>query len=156
MNIEFDHIFSAESISVESLDTLSALDLQYFPTPWKASDWKEIFTNVSRMLTVVRSPKEIIGFALFDNNAVDSFAHLLKIVIIPRNRSKGLGEKVLKSSLDALKQREKIFNIFLEVEVSNFSAINLYKKMDFEIIHSKKDFYGAGKDAYIMTANLDK
>jgi ribosomal-protein-alanine N-acetyltransferase len=108
------------------------------------------------MLTVVRSPTEIIGFALFDTNHVDSFAHLVKIVILPNYRSKGLGERLLKSCIDALIQNEQIYNLFLEVEVTNLSAIKLYKKMNFKIIHSKKDFYGAGKDAYIMTASQNK
>lgn len=154
MSLVVDHIFKAENISAETIATISSIDLQYFPTPWKESDWNQLFTNSSQMLTVMRNASEVVGFTLFDVNDVDSFAHLLKIVIVPKCKNQGLGESLLKSSLGTLQVERKIRNLFLEVEVLNIFAIKLYKKFGFKIIHTKKDFYGTGRDAYIMTAEV--
>lgn len=154
MNIHFEYFFTAKDIAAENIDILSSIDNLYFPIPWKASDWNKIFVNSSRLLVVARSTESIIGFALFDINVVDSFAHLLKIIVIPDIQNKGVGGRLLKSSLEFLMTNQKINKYFLEVEVGNIRAISLYKKCGLEIIHTKKDFYGSSKDAFIMTMNL--
>lgn len=155
MNLKFDHIFSAEDISAETVNQVSSIDLQYFPTPWKKSAWEDLFSNSPRMLTLASSSGTIVGFALFDINVVDSFAHLLKIIIIPEAQKKGIGELLLRSCFEVLTTDKKINQYFLEVEVGNQSALSLYKKCGLQIIHTKKDFYGASKDAFIMTMNSD-
>jgi ribosomal protein S18 acetylase RimI-like enzyme len=47
-----------------------------------------------------------------------------------------------------------ISHYFLEVEVTNNSAIKLYEKSSFKIIHQKKHFYGTGRDAFVMTLEI--
>lgn len=153
MNIKFDHIFSADSISAENIDIVGSIDLQYFPTPWKRSAWEDLFSNSSKMLTLARSSGTIVGFTLFDLNVVDSFAHLLKIIILPDIQNKGVGELLLRSCFNILTTDKKINQYFLEVEVGNQAAISLYNKCGLHIIHTKKDFYGTSKDAFIMTMN---
>lgn len=155
MNLKFDHIFSAEDISAEVINSISSIDLQYFPTPWKKSAWEDLFSNSNRILSLAYSSGELLGFALFEFSVVDSFAHLLKIIIIPNAQNKGAGEALLRSCLEVLTSDKTINQYFLEVEIGNEPAIGLYKKCGLQIIHTKKDFYGASKDAYIMTMTRD-
>ena len=42
----------------------------------------------------------------------------------------------------------------LEVRVSNINAINLYKKNDFKIILTKKEYYSDGEDCYYMIRSI--
>jgi len=154
MNAKIEHLFSAEELSPELIDILTSIDLLYFPTPWKVESWRELFQNNSRLLTLMRISGNVVGFALFDFSYADSFAHLLKIIIIPEFRKCGRGEVLLKSSLRVLLTDKKVSNYFLEVDVANHAAVGLYQRLGFQIIHTKKDFYGASKDAYIMTADL--
>ena len=44
---------------------------------------------------------------------------------------------------------KNIEQIILEVNTENEAAINLYKKFNFRIIHTRKKYYQTG-DAYIM------
>lgn len=66
------------------------------------------------------------------------------IVVDSKYRRKGIASKLLEYviSLDSA-------NITLEVNVDNFSAINLYKKYGFEEVSIRKNYYG-NNDAYLM------
>jgi len=43
---------------------------------------------------------------------------------------------------------------YLEVRGSNVPAVNLYKKMGFEVTRTIRGYYADGEDAYVMTRNL--
>ena len=44
--------------------------------------------------------------------------------------------------------------VFLEVDVQNQPAIGLYEKYGFEKIAIRRDYYGAGRDAFVMKLEL--
>ncbi|MDH5437561.1 MAG: GNAT family N-acetyltransferase, partial [Candidatus Bathyarchaeota archaeon] len=43
---------------------------------------------------------------------------------------------------------------FLEVRASNTPAVNLYKKMGFEITRTLRGYYSDGENAYMMVRQL--
>jgi len=43
---------------------------------------------------------------------------------------------------------------YLEVRVSNMTAVNLYRKLDFKITRTIRDYYADGESAYMMTRQL--
>lgn len=131
----------------------SELDRKFFPTPWTKEAWDDLFKEHERSLAGIEMNHEYVGFALFDVSRADSFAHLLKILIHPDLREQKLGKKLLAFHLSEL-QKEGIKHFFLEVEENNHAAQKLYLHSGFKIIHKKKDFYGSGRAALIMTADL--
>jgi len=102
------------------------------------------------LLVILRLEQSVVGFCLFNKSVADSFAHLLKILIIPECRGQGLAQKLLINALGQL-QNEGCTQYFLEVEEDNFAAQKLYSSLGFKSIHRKKDFYGANRAALIMT-----
>jgi ribosomal-protein-alanine N-acetyltransferase len=48
----------------------------------------------------------------------------------------------------------KAKDCYLEVRVSNFQAINMYKKLGFETARTVRGYYADGEDAAIMTRKL--
>lgn len=151
MNLSFE--FYTEAINLD-LDLLFQIDSTNFPTPWDQVSWQNLFQNSQRCLGIAKINNETVGFILFDLNVVDSFGHLLKIITISSFKNQGIGSGLLKYGLKYLKEEKGIKDFFLEVEASNLSAINLYKKENFKIIHTKKNFYGQDRDAFIMTLSL--
>lgn len=129
---------------------LFELDRLHFPTPWSLDSWNNLFLDHDRLLVLIKNEEEVIGFCLFDKVVADSFAHLLKIVIHPEFRSKGLSKELLSESLLNL-QNCGCSQFFLEVEESNLAAQKLYLSLGFKMIHRKKDFYGQNRSALIMT-----
>lgn len=148
-DINFLTIKGHQLLSSEMAFVLSELDHQFFPTPWSLQDWRVIHEQ-DRLLVILCSEELVVGFCLFNKSVADSFAHLLKILIIPECRSKGFAKKLLINALGQL-QNEGCTQFFLEVEEDNYAAQKLYSSLGFKSIHRKKDFYGANRSALIMT-----
>jgi ribosomal-protein-alanine N-acetyltransferase len=132
---------------------LSELDRQFFPTPWSLDSWNNLFIDHDRLLMIIKFNESIIGLCLFDKSVEDSFAHLLKILIHPQLRNKGLSKKLLSSALANLEVLGCL-HFFLEVEENNCMAQRLYLGLDFQVIHRKKNFYGHNRSALIMMKHL--
>lgn len=64
------------------------------------------------------------------------------------HRKKGIASKLMDKMLE-----ENINNITLEVRTTNESAINLYKKYNFKIVSTRKNYYG-NEDAYLMIREM--
>lgn len=71
---------------------------------------------------------------------------IIDVFVLPEYQGNGYGDKLLKYILDNYKNR----NYFLEVNVNNEKAINLYKKNGFEILTIRKHYY-KDEDAYVMS-----
>lgn len=139
------------SVKTEALLILHDLDQKFFPQPWNEFSWTEIFSTTSeRLIITILNDDEILGFVLFEISFVDSFAHLLKILIKPDMRHKGSGLQLMNQGLEALK-KQQIKTVFLEVEENNLAAIGLYERIGFKTIHKKNHFYSNGATALIMT-----
>jgi ribosomal-protein-alanine N-acetyltransferase len=64
------------------------------------------------------------------------------------HRKKGIASKLMDKMLE-----EKVNNITLEVRTTNEGAINLYKKYNFKIVSTRKNYYG-NEDAYLMIREM--
>ena len=150
-SLNFEILNKASADNAEALLHLESLDQKFFPQPWDKNSWQTLFNSHSeRWLLKCVLDSETIGFSLFELSFVDSFAHLLKILINPHKRQKGWGLELLNESLKGLRA-QGIKSFFLEVEEGNLSAIKLYQKAGFKIIHKKPQFYNNGATALIMT-----
>ncbi|MDR0919369.1 MAG: GNAT family N-acetyltransferase [Oscillospiraceae bacterium] len=70
---------------------------------------------------------------------------IVDIFVEEKERRKGYGEKMLSELITQNPDCE----FFLEVRVNNLPAVNLYKKLLFEIINIRKKYYN-NEDAYLM------
>lgn len=87
---------------------------------------------------------EYIGFICILD--LDAELEIIDVFVMPEYQGNGYGDKLLKYILNNYKNR----NYFLEVNVNNEKAINLYKKNDFEILTIRKHYY-KDEDAYVMS-----
>jgi ribosomal-protein-alanine N-acetyltransferase len=151
VTINYKIIERVSAQNAETLFRLRDLDQKYFPQPWDDLSWANLFsTNAERFAVVLEVENDLVGFSLLEISFVDSFAHLLKIIIDPEKRQSGLGHSLLQESITILQERG-IKSFFLEVEEKNLAAIKLYERAGFKIIHKKKQFYSNGSNAIIMT-----
>lgn len=68
------------------------------------------------------------------------------IVVDPDYRKKGIASKLLDNYFSSKNDGDFIF---LDVNVNNVPAINLYKKYGFEVVNIRKGYYD-GVDGYLM------
>jgi len=75
------------------------------------------------------------------------------VAVLQQHRRKGIGEALVAQALENM----RIYNAkqcFLEVRVTNTPAIELYKKLGFEVTRTIHEYYSDGEDAYVMTRKL--
>jgi len=146
-------IDKTSALEADVLFQLQDLDLKHFPTPWDVASWEKVFEEGSECFILVNEcGGSIAGFILFELNVVDSFGHLLKILVNPESRGLKIGKNLLNKAIRVLNERG-ITQFFLEVEEENSVARNLYESMGFKVIHKKKQFYSNGGTAIIMSLN---
>ncbi|MFM9155113.1 MAG: ribosomal protein S18-alanine N-acetyltransferase, partial [Polynucleobacter victoriensis] len=84
---------------------------------------------------------------------------LLNITVDPSYRKKGYAQRVL-GIMEDLASSRSMESIFLEVRVGNKPAIQLYKKLGYEQVGLRKDYYpltsGGREDAIVMKKSLIK
>ena len=118
------------------------------------SAWsKNQFLQCIEWTLVVVVDNTVVGFAVV-LEVVDQ-AELQNISIHPDHKELGLGEELLDYVIKGLPK--KINQIYLEVRVSNFSAIRLYNKIGFVEIGQRRGYYSTEygrEDALLMSRPL--
>jgi ribosomal-protein-alanine N-acetyltransferase len=79
--------------------------------------------------------------------------HIISVAVMPNFRNMGMGYSLVQAALSAL-SAHRADECYLEVRTNNIPAINLYKKMGFEITRTIPRYYFDGFDAYVMTKSL--
>lgn len=105
---------------------------------------------------------EVVGYAMCRiERGIPSFkiigltkkGHLISIAVLPEYQRRGIGYALMREIMQAMLLYEAT-ECFLEVRVSNTAAVNLYKKLGFEIARTKRGYYADGEDAYLMSQKL--
>jgi ribosomal-protein-alanine N-acetyltransferase len=81
--------------------------------------------------------------------------HLVSIAVSNQYRRLGIASALLSNSMERIK-KYRIDEYVLEVRVTNYSAISLYKKFNFSTRSIKDRYYRDGENAYFMTLKLKK
>jgi [ribosomal protein S18]-alanine N-acetyltransferase len=141
-------------LNLADLDQIVAIEQQLFgPTAWN----RDLFIDelnripVSRWYQVLEVNNQIIGYVglAFSGTTAD----IQTIAVVPNQQRAGIGSSLLSLALAAAKQRG-VEQVFLEVAVENEPAISLYKNYGFEQISIRPNYYGAGRNAYVMQREI--
>jgi ribosomal-protein-alanine N-acetyltransferase len=118
------------------------------------------YSNMMRnTFYVILSQDKPVGYCIYYLKPVFSLRHFKKKAVIysiaiDRNfRSKGFGEKLLRESIKEMKLNG-IASVLLYVNVKNLSAVNLYKKIGFQVTNKVKDVCGICETCYEMELKL--
>lgn len=80
-------------------------------------------------------------------------AHIISVAVMPDFRRMGIGNSLVEQAITAL-QGHHADECYLEVRTNNYPAIDLYRKMGFEVTRTIPRYYFDGFDAYVMTKLL--
>lgn len=106
---------------------------------------ESLFNKYTNIL-IYKTNNEIVGFLHYE--ILHETVNIVNIVVEYNQRRKSIASILLDNMLSELCNKN-IEQIILEVNTENEAAINLYKKFNFRIIHTRKKYYQTG-DAYIM------
>ncbi len=125
---------------------------------WPETDFVAFLSEQQRTPIYICCDKKrnIKGFASI-RHAGDE-AELLSIVVVKKNRTKGVGTAILRAIIDDL-LLSPVEKFFLEVDENNPAAIKLYKNFGFLEVGKRKGYYKSDGDekstALVMALKLD-
>ena len=122
-----------------------------FSDPWTEEMVIGFFSDDHFLGYVAEARGEIIGYAGL--SVVFDTADVLLIAVREEYRRRSVAKTLLSRSLGEAK-KNGAERAMLEVDVKNAAAIGCYLGFGFEKIAERKDYYGAGKDAFIMEKRL--
>ncbi len=139
---------------IQDLERVIEIENQSFSNPWSKDAFiYEMGSGISYPW-VVEVDNKIVGYSI--HWVIIDEAHLSNIAIDPLYRRMGIGRFLLEKLVESTKKKGAKF-ITLEVRASNSSAISLYKKMNFKVIGTRKNYYtNPLEDALIMMKSLEE
>lgn len=100
---------------------------------------------------IVTPTDQMVAFVFVMTN--DGAGHITTIGVAPEHRRRGLANKLLRHTEEALRKRD-VNTVMLEVRVSNLSAQNLYRESGYAIVQRLKSYYNNGEDGFLMIKSL--
>lgn len=133
----------------QDLPAVMRIEPTIYSHPWTLGNFRDSL-NAGHSAWVMIVAGELAGYALV--MMVLDEAHLLNISVAKSFQGQGLGRALL-AQMIAVSRRYQAANMFLEVRVSNTSAIALYETMGFCEMGIRRNYYPAKsgrEDAVLM------
>lgn len=134
------------------IPVLASYEKQLFPySPWNSAQFKEEFAGIptTRFMSVAEADNTIIGYCGVFLPAPGVEADILTVAVLPEYRRQGIAKEFMRQ-IEEWSQERGASAMMLEVEQSNQSAIELYTSLGYMKISVRMDYYGPGKDAFVM------
>lgn len=139
------------------LPTVRMIESQSFSNPWSDNAFRGEIQNtgVSFPLVVFRRPgNEVVGYIIYWHIRGD--VQVNNIAVRPDCRGLGLGEAMMRFAIAKVRSAGAEF-MTLEVRRSNTAAVKLYRKLGFEVLGSRRNYYTKpDENAYVMGLVLDQ
>lgn len=133
----------------EDLSVVVAIEQQNFTHPWTHGNFMDSL-QAGHSAWVVEQSNEIIAYAVL--MLVLDEVHLLDISVKAPYQKQGVGRRLLEHLMETGRSHGGA-NMFLEVRVSNTSAISLYEQMGFNEMGIRRNYYPSQhgrEDAVLM------
>ncbi len=144
-------------MTASDIDAVAKIERSCFPIPWKASAFVEELSFRDAFDWVVKETDENCGnsiIAYICSRLIRNGMYILKIAVTPKRQRQGIAAWLLRKSF--LLASEKDTRVaFLDVRPSNEPAIKLYKKLGFQTIGIRPNYYiETREDALVMRKRL--
>ena len=136
--------------TIEDAKEIFDIEMECFSVPWSLDSIEtELLNEDKKLYYVIEDTNGVVGYAgawlVYDEGQITNIA------IRPSARRQGFGAKLTSALIEECFKRG-MHEIFLEVRISNLSALSLYRQLGFTVKGMRKNYYSEPKeDAYIMS-----
>lgn len=136
--------------TIEDAKEIFAIEMDCFSVPWSLDSIEaELINQEKKLYYVIEDTEGVVGYAgawlVYDEGQITNIA------IRPSARRHGFGATLTRALIEECFKRG-MHEIFLEVRISNLSALSLYRQLGFTVKGMRKNYYSEPKeDAYIMS-----
>ena len=154
--------FKIRRFEPTDLEQVMHINRTCLPENYSSFFFTNLYGRFPATFVVAEENGKVVGYAMCRiERGVPSFkiigltkkGHLISIAVLPEYQRRGIGYALMQKVMQAILLYEAT-EFFLEVRVSNTPAVNLYKKMGFTIVRTKKSYYADREDAYLMSREL--
>lgn len=151
--------FTLRPLEVADSLSLSDLHAEGFARPWSDAEFESLLSQDTvfgfAVLPLGRRPAAPAGFVLARQAADEG--EILTIIVSRAERGQGLGRQLMDAVLRRL-HADRASALFLEVDEANAVAIALYRRLGFQQVGGRADYYrdasGARTGALVMRRDL--
>lgn len=98
----------------------------------------------------INAHNNLLGFIVM--MVIYNEGDIISICVAKQHRKCGIASGLLKHCITHL----QLTKVFLEVAITNYSAISFYNKHGFTIVSTRKHYFIDGADAFIMLKNVSR
>lgn len=146
-----DPELTVRDAALTDISSIMALEQGSIIHPWTENDIRTLITDKNKNCLVATLGDEVICY--IGAESVLDECNIGNIVTAKAHRGHGYATDVMSNLLNILRENG-IKKVFLEVENDNVPAIALYRKLGFGQYGYRRDYYGQGKDAILMSEDL--
>jgi ribosomal-protein-alanine N-acetyltransferase len=144
----------------EAKDLPTVVDINMLTLPEHYSDYffESILRELPESFIVAELYDKVVGYIMckiefgFSNFRKLGFVkkgHVVSVAVLNEHRNLGLGKALMLEGINGVIAR-KTDEIYLEVRVSNESAVRMYERLGFQIKSRLRAYYRDGEEAYLM------
>lgn len=137
--------------NLDDVEAIVSLDQEVLQTNWHEKLYAESIVLKDTQSLVLDHEGRLIGFLIYRNIGGDF--EIIQLALNKAYQRQGLASMMIDYMIQDA-QSSHIEFIYLEVEMDNLPALNLYKKYGFEAIHQRKNYYGQGQNAIVMRKEM--
>ena len=135
------------TLTETDLNRILSLERLCFSDPWRPAMFR---VSEQEGIILVEAEDVLVGYGCY--LVVLDECHILNVAVHPDHRRKGIGRQLVEHMMAV---RDGIRDVYLEVRPTNRAAVQLYKRMGFDVIGLRKGYYQDGEDAVIMHLRCD-
>ena len=154
--------YTLRGFTPADLDAVMNINRVCLPENYAPYFFLDTFNTLPEAFNVAEAQGQVVGYIMcrlehgFSDLRRLRFAkkgHIVSVAVIPQYRQMGIGYSLVRQAISAMIARQ-MDECYLEVRVTNYPAINLYRKMGFEVARTIPRYYFDASDAYVMAKPL--
>ncbi len=154
--------YSLRIFNPSDLDAVVNINRICLPENYAPYFFLDTYHTLPEAFVVAESQAQVVGYIMcrvehgFSDMRKLHFAkkgHIISVAVMPEFRRIGVGHSLVQRILSTLASMQAD-ECYLEVRVSNNAAIELYRRIGFDIARTIPRYYYDGSDAYVMVRSI--
>lgn len=153
--------FNLRPFNPRDLQKVMNINRVCLPENYTSLFFLDLYERFPATFIVAEVEGEVVGYIMcrietgFSNSGFNIIkkGHVVSIAVMPQYRHAGIGRALLEEAMKGMR-KYGAKEIYLEVRVSNDTAVNLYRREGLTVKRTAKGYYLDGEDAYIMAKKL--
>lgn len=154
--------FSLRRFQPDDLGRVMHINKVCLPENYTTYFFTDLYERFPNTFIVAEENGDILGYIMcrmetglpdFGLLGIAKRGHVISIAVLPEHQHQGIGTALMKEAMVNMKGY-RARECYLEVRVGNQPAVDMYKKLGFNVSRVARGYYADGEDAYIMAIKL--